>query len=252
MKVSIVTATLNSEATIRDSIQSILSQEHKDIEIIVVDGGSTDGTVSIVREFDSQIAELIIGPDDGIYDAMNKGIRRATGDIVAILNSDDIYASNDVLGSVVGGFGKDAELDIVIGDLVYVAPNDLNRITRFYSSRHFRPWKLRFGIMPPHPATFVKRHVYERHGLYSLNYKIASDYEMFVRWLVVHALKFDRVDRVMVRMRVGGVSTSGIGNSVLLNREIVSACVSNGLYTNWLFLLPKVPFKLIELVRRPS
>jgi hypothetical protein len=132
-----------------------------------------------------------------------------------------------------------------------VSLDDLKTVTRYYSSRKFKPWKLRFGIMPPHPATFVRRDVYKKLGLYRLNFQICSDYEIFIRWLVTAKLVYRRIDQVLVHMRPGGLSTSGIRSNILLNREIIQACIDNKLYTNWLFLLPKVPFKLLELVRKP-
>jgi len=252
MKVSIITVCFNSADTIRDALDSVLTQSYADIEYIVVDGASTDETVDILREYEEEIAKIISEPDDGIYDAMNKGIEISTGEIIGILNSDDIFASPNVVADVVNVFQKQVSVDIVFGDVVFVSPVDLKKVTRFYSSRKFRPWKLRFGYMPPHPATFVKKDVYERFGLYSLEYQISSDYEIFIRWLVAAKLAYRRIDEVLVHMRTGGKSTSGIASSILLNREIIKACVSNGLYTNWLFLLPKIPFKLLELVRKPG
>lgn len=251
MKVSIITVCFNSAATIRDAIDSVLAQSYADIEYIVVDGASTDETVSILREYVGKIDKIISEPDDGIYDAMNKGISIATGEIVGILNSDDFFESTNTIQHVVNGFRSRSDVDMVLGDVIFVEPNDLVTVKRFYSSRKFKPWKLRFGWMPPHPGTFVRRAAYERCGQYSLNYKISSDYEMFVRWFIVNNLTFLRIDRVLVRMRHGGVSTAGLGNSFLLNREIVEACVSNGLYTNLVFLLGKIPFKILELFRKP-
>lgn len=251
MKVSIITVSFNSATTIRDAINSVLTQSYADIEYIVVDGASTDDTKKILDEYQERIAKIISEPDDGIYDAMNKGISLATGDIVGILNSDDFFESPDSIQHVVNGFREGSRADILFGDVVFVDSNDLTKVKRFYSSRNFKPWKLRFGWMPPHPATFVRRSAYEKCGRYSLNYEISADYEMFVRWLIVQDLPYRRIDRVLVRMRMGGASTSGIRSNLVLNREIVDACVSNGLYTNLAFLLVKIPFKLLELVRKP-
>jgi glycosyltransferase involved in cell wall biosynthesis len=251
MRVSIITVCFNSAATIRDAIESVLSQSYDDIEYIVVDGASTDGTLEILGEYRAQIHRIISEPDNGIYDAMNKGVSLSTGDIVGILNSDDFFESHDSIQYVVDSFGKDGELDIVFGDVVFVSPDDVTTIRRFYSSRKFKPWKLRFGWMPPHPATFVRRRAYQKCGKYSLKYKIAADYEMLIRWLVVHEVTYSRIDRVLVRMRQGGVSTAGISSNFRLNREIVEACVSNGIYTNFALLLLKIPFKLLELARKP-
>jgi hypothetical protein len=140
---------------------------------------------------------------------------------------------------------------VVFGDLVFVRPENLGRVVRFYDAGHFEPWKLRFGWMPPHPATFIRRRVYEKAGLYETSYEIAADYEMFVRLLLVKRLNFRRIDRVLVRMRSGGTSTAGIRSSVKLNTEIVRACKENGIYTNLPMVLTKVPFKLRELFIRP-
>jgi glycosyltransferase involved in cell wall biosynthesis len=251
MKVSIITVCFNSVRTIRDTVESVLSQSHSEIEHIIIDGGSTDGTLGILSEYRGLVAKIISEPDEGIYDAMNKGIEVATGDIIGVLNSDDFFSSRDSIAAVVREFSNYQDADVVFGDLVFVSSDDLHKIRRFYSSRGFRPWKLRFGYMPPHPATYVRKAVYDQFGLYKRGYQIAADYEINIRWLVVNRLRFRRVDKVLVCMRTGGVSTSGFRSSVLLNREIIRACSDNGLYTNWLFLIPKIPFKFLELLRRP-
>lgn len=252
MKLSIITVCFNSQATIRQAVESVLSQVGVDIEYIIVDGGSTDETLSILSDYRDSIAKLISEPDKGIYDAMNKGIALATGDIVGLLNSDDFYRSEHSLSCMLSGFSESPEVDMVFGDVVFVAENDCSRVTRFYSSRRFRPWKMRFGWMPPHPATFVKREIYQSFGFYSLAYKISSDFEIFVRWLLINKIPYRRVDQVFVCMREGGVSTSGVSNSIRLNREIVAACRANGIYTNMLMVMSKVPMKLLELIRRPT
>ncbi|OQY15941.1 MAG: glycosyl transferase [Desulfobacteraceae bacterium 4572_35.1] len=252
MKVSIVTVCYNSEATIRDTIESVLAQSYSDIEYIIVDGASSDRTMAIIDEYRDRITNVVSESDKGIYDAMNKGIKLATGDVVGILNSDDFYQNNAVIHDVVCHFDSFTDSDVVFGDVVFVAPGNLEKIIRFYRSGHFRPWKLRFGWMPPHPATFIKKRAYDQFGLYSLGFKISSDYEMFVRLLLVHKLSFSRINKVLVRMRTGGVSTAGIKSRLLLNKEIVRACRKNGIYTNLLFVLSKLPFKLMELFYRPS
>lgn len=251
MKISIVTVCYNSAKTIRDTIESVLSQTYADVEYIIVDGASTDGTIEIVDSYRNQVSKFISEPDHGIYDAMNKGIAAATGDVVGLLNSDDVYEHKDVLTDVVSGFSERSSADIIFGDVVFASPDNMNRVVRYYRSSHFRPWKLRFGWMPPHPATFVRREVYEKYGLYSLNYRIASDYEIFVRWMLLNKLRYHYLDAVLVRMRTNGVSTSGWKSSVLITKEIVRACRDNGVYTNLPLILTKVPFKLMELWRRP-
>jgi len=250
-KVSVITVCFNSESTIRDTIESVRGQRYENIEHIIVDGGSSDGTMDVVSEYADSLGGVVSEPDKGLYDAMNKGIRLASGDIVGILNSDDFYECNDVIGAIVDSFVDDPNLDIVFGDVVFVQPEDLQTISRYYRASHFRPWKLRFGWMPPHPATFVKRSVYEKYGSYRLDMKISADYEIYVRWLAQARLKHRWIDRVIVRMRAGGLSSAGFQSSLTLNREIVRACKEHGLYTNLLLVLTKIPFKLLELTRRP-
>lgn len=252
MKVSVITVCFNSVGTIEDTINSVQSQTYDDIEHIVIDGGSTDGTKELLESKKSCLGVLLSEPDNGLYDAMNKGIALASGEIIGVLNSDDFFESEDVVASIVESLNRSPECDLIFGDVVFVEPQDLTQVTRYYGASRFRPWKLRFGWMPPHPATFVRKSAYERVGKYRLDMRIAADYDMFVRWLLVAGLKWKYLDKVIVRMRAGGVSTSGLKSSIRLNREIVRACRDNGIYTNLLFVLSKIPFKLLELIRRPK
>ena len=252
MKISIVTVSYNSESTIRDTIESVLAQTYPSIEYIIIDGASKDNTMGIVSEYSGSIAKVVSEPDKGIYDAMNKGIGLATGDVVGILNSDDFYENTTALATVAEAFEKNPASALVYGDVVFVEPDNLQQVTRFYSAAHFRAWKLRFGWMPPHPGTFIRSAVYRDVGPYSLLYKISADYEMFVRLLLVKRLQYSHTNQVLVRMRSGGVSTSGVRSSLRLNREIVQACRRNGIYTNLLMVLSKIPFKLMEFVRRST
>lgn len=250
MKVSIITVCYNSSATIEDTIKSVLSQDYRDIEYILIDGGSTDSTLGIINKYRDRITSIISEPDEGIYDAMNKGIKNATGEIVGILNSDDFYEAKNVISEMVSKFDSDTE--IVFGDLIFVKPENIEKVTRFYSLPNFKAWKLRFGWMPPHPATFIKKSVYDRFGLYKINYKISADYEVFVRFLLVNKVRYKHMGKTLVRMRDGGVSTSGLKSSITLNKEIVMACKENGIYTNLFILMLKLPFKLLELLKRPK
>lgn len=252
LSVSVITVSFNSEATIRGTLESVRNQNYENIEHVVVDGASKDQTISIVNEYREGLGTVISEPDQGLYDAMNKGVSASTGDIIGILNSDDFFESDDVIAAVVKVFENHPEIDVVFGDVVFVEPKNLEKITRYYRSGHFRPWKLRFGWMPAHPATFVRTSAYKRVGMYRQDMRISADYEMFVRWLLVEKLRYEYLPRVLVRMRSGGVSTSGVKSSIRLNREIVRACRDNGVYTNILFVLSKIPFKLMELLRRPK
>lgn len=247
-KVSIVTVCFNSAATIRDTIDSVLAQDYPDIEYIIVDGGSTDATIDIVKQYGNRIARFISEPDRGIYDAMNKGIRAATGGIVGMLNSDDFYIDAHAVSQLVRAM-LDANVDSVFADLVYVDPADTSRVRRYYDSSRWHPGRFRFGWMPAHPTFFIKRDWYERCGLFSLNYRIAADFEMLVRLFHRGGASYVHVARPIVKMRMGGVSTGGLRQSWRLNREIVTACRSNGIWTALPLVLLKIPAKFLEILR---
>lgn len=255
MVITIITVTYNSESTLRDTIESVLFQRYADIEYIVVDGGSTDGTLSVVKEYESHFQgqlKWINEPDRGIYDAMNKGIRMATGDVIGILNSDDFFTTEDVLEKVVREFEKDAALEAVYGDVHFVHPDNLQKCIRYYSSSIFRPSLFRFGFMPAHPSFYVKRECYEKYGLYALDYKIAADYDLLIRFLYVNRIPYRYLKTDFVTMRTGGVSTRGLQSRLMLNREIVKACRKYGIYTNLVMLSFKYVYKVFELFRKNS
>ena len=249
MKISIVTVSYNSSETIRDTIESVLSQDYDDIEYLIVDGGSTDTTLDIVREYGDRIDVVVSEPDQGIYDAMNKGIRAATGDMVGMLNSDDFYADNSAVRNLIECM-ENAGADTVFADLVIVNASDTKRVIRYYDSSKFRPERMRYGWMPAHPTFFVKRELYERYGGFSLDYKIAADFEMVVRLLYVVGASYAYLPAVVIKMRIGGASTRGLKSSWVLNREIVRACRINGIKTSLPRVLLKVPAKLLEYLRK--
>jgi glycosyltransferase involved in cell wall biosynthesis len=182
MKVSIITAVLNRRLYIEDCINSVIGQTYKNIEHIIVDGVSRDGTLDILRKHQKDISVLLSEPDDGIYDAMNKGIRLATGNIIGILNSDDIYAENDIIAAVAACFAK-SDVDTCYGDLIYIKSNDVANSVRYWKAGAFSRERFREGWMPPHPTFFVRRHVYERCGLFNLDFPLAADYELMLRFL---------------------------------------------------------------------
>ena len=247
MKITIVTTTYNSADTVRHTFESVLAQTHKDIEYWVIDGGSEDDTLGLIKEyeplFDGRM-KWISEPDDGLYDALNKGISRATGDVVGILNSDDFYTSPTVLEQVAAGFSDD--VDAVYGDIHFVRPSDLGKCVRYYSSKLFRPWALRFGFMPAHPSFYVRREVYERCGGYALDYKLAADYDMMVRLFYKEKIRCRYLSVDMVTMRTGGMSTKNVRNRLLLTKEDVKACRRYGLYSNFLMCSCKYAVKLFE------
>ncbi len=246
MKISLLTVSFNSAATIKDTIESIRSQDYKNIEYIVVDGNSKDGTIEIIKSYDSFISKWISEPDKGIYDAMNKALQLATGDVVGILNSDDFYFNNQILSQIANAF-LDSSVDVVFGDLVFLDPNNLEKVVRKYSSAKWSPDKFAKGFMPAHPTVFVRRKYYEQFGLFKTDYKIAADYELLIRFLYVHKLKYKYLPITMVKMRRGGVSSKNWKSNFILNDEIIRACRENGIKTNVFKVYPKYFVKLFEL-----
>ena len=248
-RISIITATFNSAHTIADCLRSVAAQSYP-AEHIIIDGASTDATLEIVREL-SPSARVLSEPDNGIYDAMNKGIAMATGDVVGILNSDDFYAGPQVLEKVAALF-LESGADALFADLVYVRPDNLERVVRYYSGAAFTPEKFAWGWMPPHPTFFVRRELYRRHGLFHTDYQIAADFEMTARLLARHKASYVYLPEVIVRMRTGGVSTRNLASNWVLNQEILRACAENGIATNFLKVYSKYLRKVFQLVQRPS
>ncbi len=248
MKVSIITVSYNSEKTIRATIESVLSQDFNDIEYIIIDGASKDSTLSIVNEYIDKIAKVISEADKGIYDAMNKGINLATGDVIGIINSDDFYPRNDVISRVVNGFTSFPDIKLFLGAVDFVSESNLDRVVRRYSSKGFSPWLMRCGIMPPHPATFISKKAYEEFGLYELGYKIGADFELLLRFLMVKKLKYLIVDEVLVRMRLGGVSTSGVSSYWIITREILKSLKDNRVYSNVTIVMLRVVLKFRQFI----
>lgn len=246
MKISIITATYNSEAHIADCVKSVNSQTYDNIEHIIIDGASKDNTVKIIEETPNRVTKIVSEPDKGIYDAMNKGIRMATGDVIGILNSDDFFTSDDVIETVVDAFSN-SDIDALYGDVHFVDPDDLNKCVRYYSSAIFKPPLFRFGFMPAHPSFYMKKECYEKHGLYALDYKIASDYDLLIRYLHKEKIRYKYLKKDFVTMRTGGVSTENFKSRVTLNREIVKACKKYGIKTNMFLLSLKYLYKVFEL-----
>lgn len=236
-------------------MSSVLSQEYDDLEYIIVDGASTDGTVEAikgaVKRYPKRNIKFISEKDDGIYDAMNKGIRLATGDIIGMLNSDDFYINNDVISTVVNAFMAE-NVDSVFADLVYVRVDDLDKIVRYYGSANFRPEKMAYGWMPAHPTFFAKIKIYEQYGLYKTDYRIAADYELIARFLVKNKVSYSYISQVLVKMRTGGASTRNLKSNWILNKEILRACAENGIKTNIIKVLSKYPVKILQAIKKPK
>ena len=249
MKVSIVTVSYNSAQTLGDTMKSVLEQTYHDIEYIVVDGGSTDNTIAIIHQYESQFGDRmkwVSEKDNGIYDAMNKGIQMATGDVVGILNSDDFFTSSDVIERMVAGFDSD-NTDAVYGDIHFIHDGNPEKCVRYYSSKPFRPLWLRFGFMPAHPSFYCRRELFDKAGLYKTDYKIGSDYEMMVRLFMVHKIRAKYLPIDFVTMRTGGASTRNVRSRLQLIQDDVRGCRENGIYTNPLMISMKFLYKIFEL-----
>jgi len=226
VKVSIVTICYNSGETIRDAIESVIEQDYQNIEYIIVDGKSIDGTLGIVAEYKDNIAKIISEKDKGIYDAMNKGVTAATGDIVGILNSDDLYANKHVISDMVNSIG---DADAAYADLVYVTRDDTDHITRAWKAGDYKKGMFKKGWMPPHPTFFVRKECYDRHGLYSLELKSSADYELMLRFIHKHEISVRYHPQTIIKMRLGGQSNVSIKNRLAANKEDRNAWKMNGL-----------------------
>jgi len=248
MRVSVITVVFNRANTVADTLASVAMQTWRDIEHIVIDGASTDGTLEMLAQHGKHLARVVSEPDSGIYDAMNKGVQAATGDVVSFLNADDQYATRDVLRTVATAM-KEGDLDAVFGDVAFFTDDVPSRVIRRYRSAHFRPDRLGWGWMPAHPGLFVRRKTFERVGLFSTSYRIAGDFEWIARAFKGGSVRYQYLPEIFVRMRTGGISTGGWRNTVLLNQEVMRACRENGIPTNWLKILSKYPAKLLEFVR---
>lgn len=247
MKVSVITVCFNAVNTIAHTLESVACQTHSDIEHIVIDGASTDGTMETIERFGPKLARVVSEPDKGIYDAMNKGLDCVSGDIVCFLNADDQYASPQVLSEVVVQMRYN-ELDALMGDVGFFCAANPDCMVRRYRSDRFTPGRMVWGWMPAHPALFLRKEVVQRVGRFKTDYSIAGDFEFILRAFYGHALRYRHVPEVLVRMRSGGASTSGWRSKIHLNLEVLRACRENGLRTNMLMILAKYPSKLLEML----
>jgi glycosyltransferase involved in cell wall biosynthesis len=248
MKISIITVVWNNKKTIKEAIKSVLNQTYENIEYIVVDGASTDGTIDIVRSYGDKISQFISEKDDGLYDAMNKGIGLATGDIIGILNSDDVYFDMNVIQNVIDVF-EEKKVDSVYGDLYYVDEHDLSKVSRYWKSSVFVQGSFSKGWHPPHPTFFVKKEIYNKYGIFDDNNKISADFELMLRFLERFKISTTYLPQVIVKMREGGASNQSIKNILKGNLNIIKAFDKNDIKVNkftYLFyrFIPKISQKL--------
>lgn len=248
MKISVIVATYNSASSVRDTLESILRQGYLDVEVIVVDGGSKDNTMEIVKEYEERFEgrlKWISEPDRGLYDAMNKGLAMATGDVVGILNSDDFYTSNDVLERVAHEIEN---VDAVYGDIHFVNPDDLSKCVRYYSSRSFRRWQMRLGFMPAHPSFYCRRCVYQSLGAFDLQFKVAADFEQLLRLIYINRISTKYIPMDFVTMRTGGASTSGLQSHKAILRDHLRAYRKNGVRANIATESLRYAYRIIQAI----
>ncbi|MCS5712287.1 glycosyltransferase [Candidatus Berkiella aquae] len=252
LKISIITVCFNSANTIRETLQSVASQEYPHVEYILIDGGSKDGTQNIIESFRSHIKTVVSEPDKGIYDAMNKGIQLATGDVIGLLNADDLYAHSAVLTQVANAF-EDNHLDACYADLIYFATHSPETVLRYWRSNSFQPGLFAKGWCPAHPTFFVRRRVYEQHGVFDIHLKGGNDVELMMRFLEKHRITTRYLPQVMVKMRLGGVSNNSIKGIIRQNQQILQAAKKLDIAISpWSFFFHKVLSRLNQWTRKPK
>lgn len=248
MKISIITVVFNGEKTIARAIESVISQGDVQIEYIVIDGESTDRTLEMILPYRQFITHFVSEKDAGIYDAMNKGLGMATGEVIGILNADDFYANPYVLSRIMGQFNG-SSVDAVFGDLAYFRAANPEKIVRTYRSKGLDKKSLSRGIMPAHPTLFLRNSIYKKFGFFDPSFRIAGDFEFITRIFRDGKINFRYLPETMVKMQLGGASTSGLISNLILLRENLRACRKNGIKTNYLMLISRYPGKLLEYLR---
>jgi glycosyltransferase involved in cell wall biosynthesis len=247
MKISIITVCYNSAATLEKTILSVAAQTYADIEYIIVDGNSKDGTVDLIKKHGDKISKWISEPDKGLYDAMNKGIAMASGDLVGIVNSDDTFNSDTVIAQI-AAFHEANAIDVSVGNIVQHKEN--GKIIRLYSSKNWTPQKLTIGFMPPHPSLFIKRELFEKYGNYTLGFKIGSDYELIVRFFLKYRVRWKYSGITTTSMLVGGLSSSGYSSYKLISKEIGKALSMNNIPYSKFKIQSRVVWKVVGFLRK--
>ena len=251
MKISIITVSYNSYNVIENCLDSVKVQNNVDKEHIVIDGASSDETLLLLKSKRNQLKKIISEPDMGIYDAMNKGIKIASGDIIGFLNSDDFYVDNNILMKVASIFSDNPSLDACYSDLIYISQNDSLKNIRYWKSNKFKPGLFSKGWCPPHPTFFARRSVYEKFGNFDLSYSIASDVELMMRFLEVHKINARYIPEVWIKMRMGGTTNKSLKNIFVQNKEVLHALKKHNLPVNWVnFYFSKIISRSFQFIKK--
>ena len=248
--VSIITVVYNNNDYIRDAIESVLSQVYSRIEHIVIDGGSTDGTIDIIKEYSDKISVFLSEPDEGIFDALNKGIIRSHGEIIGILHSDDLFCDEHVVSDVIQKL-RDTDTELCFSDLVIVDEVS-GKVMRYVMAHYFRRWMLRIGFFPPHPTMFLKRSIFDEFGLYSKNFQIAGDFDFIIRVFYGRKINWVYLNRITVKMKSGGLSNSGFSNKILCSKEIHESLQMNNIFTLYFFQVGRYLIRMMEFLIKPA
>ena len=247
MKVSVITVCYNSTATIEKTILSVASQTYKNIEYIIIDGNSRDNTVAVINNHQDKISKWISEPDNGLYDAMNKGIAMATGDLIGILNSDDTFNSDTVIEEI-ANFHLQNDIDASIGNIIQ--HRESGKVVRLYSSKYWNPEKLKMGFMPPHPSIFIKRELFDKFGIYNLGFKIGADYELITRFFLKNKITWKYSGITTTDMLIGGLSSSGSSSYNLISKEIQKALSMNGIFFTPFKIKIRFLWKIIGFLKK--
>ena len=247
MKFSIITLTFNSEKTIRDTLNSVMSQNYQDFEHIIIDGGSKDRTIKILNKYKNKKVKFYIKKNFNIYKSLNFAINKSKGEYILILHSDDIFNSNEILKKINLYILRYKDFDIFLGNVVYFKNNNYEKITRMYGAHNFKPWKMKYGLMPPHPSSVIKKSIYLKYGLYNENLSIAADFDLFLRYFFINKLKFKKINQTFVRMRAGGISGKNIFSNIKSTIEIYKSFSLNNINNYYFNILLRLPLKFHQL-----
>jgi len=245
LRVSVITVCYNAADTIESTITSVLNQSYSNIQYIIIDGNSTDDTMDIVNKYANKISKIVSESDKGLYDAINKGIALADGEVIGILNADDVFFDNSTIAKIMTHFEYDTNLKSVIGDIAFI---NNNKILRYYSSKYWSTLSFRFGIMPPHPSFYCRRDLFIKYGNYRTDFKIAADFELLLRFILIKKVNYKYINNIIVLMKPGGLSTKTLFSQVIITNELLNACKLNGFYTNRILISFRFFFKAFQFI----